>query len=39
MAGSLVIEIANPKCIGKQWVWKGGFPHLVAKDKIKDGGW
>jgi len=25
--------------IGKQWVRKGGFPHLVAKAKIMDGGW
>ena len=24
--------------IGKQWVWKGGFPHLVLKAEIMEGG-
>jgi len=25
--------------IGNRWVGKGGFPHLVAKTEIMDGGW
>jgi len=24
--------------IGKRWVWKGGFPHLLAKAEISKGG-
>ena len=34
-----ISHVTDSSLLGKRWVFKGGFPHLLAQAEIMDGGW